>query len=491
MKKNCIGMLRLVIAIAFAASALMFCACAETHVRDAYTLDMEYLPEEQALRISQRLVYINRSEDHLESVVFNCAGNMFRRESALMYESDDLEKVFFDGYAPGGVDIGDIRFDGEKASWGMQGENEMFIRVDCDIAPGESGVFEFDYYLLLMRCSAFIGAGDTDVRLSAFYFIPGVYDDNYGEFRVNQPLSFTRWLMSDAADYEASLAVPENYAVISTGNEIKAEETSDRVIWNMQAENVREFSLSFGKRYRMRSECTDSGVEIRSYETGRGDALLKCAVEAVGICEKWFGKFPVDRLDIVESDYALGTLNHPGVIWISGELLNDRNELERQIRFCVAQQYFGFSAYAAPVSDAWMSDSVCEYLSYLMIEEKSGNSAFLKAVNDDWVSSLQLTIPGGLVVTSDASLFESDEYDIVVKKRGAVVMHELRTAMGRDAFIDGLRILYEMGRDGHVLSEMELVEAFDRASGGSWEAFLTDWVFNVGDYVNQSIYWFE
>ena len=41
------------------------------------------------------------------------------------------------------------------------------------------------------------------------------------------------------------------------------------------------------------------------------------------------------------------------------------------------------------------------------------------------------------------------------------------------------------------MTEMELVDAMNAASGGDWEAFLTDWVFNVGDYVDQTIDWFE
>ena len=31
----------------------------------------------------------------------------------------------------------------------------------------------------------------------------------------------------------------------------------------------------------------------------------------------------------------------------------------------------------------------------------------------------------------------------------------------------------------------------DAATGGSWRDFLTDWAFNVGDYVNQPIDWLQ
>ena len=149
------------------------------------------------------------------------------------------------------------------------------------------------------------------------------------------------------------------------------------------------------------------------------------------------------------------------------------------------------AAYVEPSADAWLSDSVCEYLACLMLEAEEGRDGFLKAVNRDWVGALQLTIPGGLRVTSDARLFDRYSYDIVVRIRGAVVMHELRLAMGLDAMLAGLKNFREMGGDGHTLTEMELVSAMNAATGGDWEAFLTDWVFNVGDYVNQTIDWFE
>ena len=63
--------------------------------------------------------------------------------------------------------------------------------------------------------------------------------------------------------------------------------------------------------------------------------------------------------------------------------------------------------------------------------------------------------------------------------------------MGRESLIAGLRRFYEKGLESEVLTEMDLVDALDEASGGSWEKFLTDWAYNVGDYVNQEIDWLD
>ena len=61
--------------------------------------------------------------------------------------------------------------------------------------------------------------------------------------------------------------------------------------------------------------------------------------------------------------------------------------------------------------------------------------------------------------------------------------------MGLDGLLAGLAGFYELGRTGKTLTEMDLVHCMDEATGGSWEDFLTDWVFNVGEYVNQTIDW--
>lgn len=462
--------------------------------RSQYALSMEYMPDEQALHITQRLIYTNPADHPLEAVVFYAAGNMFRRESALMYENDDLEAVFFAGYAPAGIDLRKVRVDGEDTDYGFQGENELYLRVACDLATGESCAFEFDYYLLLMRCGAFQGAGDTDVRLSAFCFVPGVYDDQYGEFDLKRPLVHTRWLDTGAADYEATLTLPAGYELAGTGEIERLEAADNAVTWRVSAENVRDFALSFGRRWRIYEAQTASGMRVRLLTNARGAAsrTLALAVRAIEQCEDWFGPFPAKRLDIAQSDYPLGALGFPRAIWVSGDLLSPKSAdaLAHSLRFCIAQQYFGLSAWVEPSADAWLSDSVSEYVAYLLQEAAEGHDKFLAAINRDWVSALQQTVPGGLRVTSDAALFDARDYDLVVLKRGAVVLHELRDAMGLDSLIQGLRNFYDMGASGATLTEMDFVAAMD-ATGGSWEDFLTDWVFNVGEYANQIIDWFE
>ena len=458
-------------------------------------LTMEYLEDEQALHITQRLVYCNGTGKRLTGVVFYAVGNMFRRESALMYAGDDLTRVFFAGYTPAGIDLRAVHCDEKPADYGFQGEEEMYLRVGCDVEPGGQCIFEFDYYLLLMRCGAFQGAGDTDVRLGAFCFVPGVFDDETGQFSLKKPLPWTRWLDCEAGDYRAELTLPAGWMLCATGSAGKVSEAEGRALWRIEAENVRDFALSFGRRWRDFERSSASGVRVRALTNVRGAAgrMLDVAVAAIDQCEAWFGLFPANEMELAQSDAPLEDQVYPGVVWLPASLLDPgrAETLAQRIRFAVAQQYFGLSAWVEPSADAWLSDSVCEYVACLLLESASGQARFLAHVNRDWVSALQQTVPGGLHITSDAMRFDADSYKLVVRQRGAVVMHELRLAMGLDGLLAGLRGFYELGADGRTLTERDFVAALDAATGDSWEAFLTDWLYNVGDYVQQDMSWYE
>ena len=147
--------------------------------------------------------------------------------------------------------------------------------------------------------------------------------------------------------------------------------------------------------------------------------------------------------------------------------------------------------YADPLADAWMSVSVCEYVTYLALEEEDGSEAFLKRLNGRVLDALQVTVPGDLTVNTDGLLFTQAEFDIVVRDRGAAVMHELRDRVGREAFLSSLARYYADNREKRLAVETDLATAIDEATGGDWEAFLTDTLFNIGDYADNYMDWYE
>lgn len=451
-----------------------------TAVRDEIALELEFFEEEQALQIRQRLRYTNRTGKHLDRVEFSVYANMFRRVTALMYEADVWQDVFPAGNAPGGVEFSRILVDGRSADWGMMGEEELFLRVACDLADGQTCEFTFEYTLLLTQNAASLGVGAMGWRLRGFYIQPLKYE--YGEFVAPEPLQHANYVYADRADYALTVTLPERYLLAGPGEITSVDNGDGTRTWTLAADNIRELCLSVGMRWREYSAETSSGTRLRLLANTRdAQKTLDMALETLEVYESWFGPLDGD-VTIAQSDYALGTLSLPGILWANEAALSDAMAL----RGALARQFFGYGAYPMPTEDAWLADSVSAYAACLALKEAEGESAFLEYLNGEILPEAQYTLPGGVEVTSSAAILTAAEYESLILGRGALVMHETCAAMGEETFLAALRLFYQRGLAMDVVGEYDFVDALDDASGGDWEAFLTDWLFNVADYYVES-----
>ena len=452
----------------------------ETATRDEIALELEFFEEEQALQIRQRLRYTNRTGKHLDRVEFSVYANMFRRVTALMYEADVWQDVFPAGNAPGGVEFSRILVDGRSADWGMMGEEELFLRVACDLAEGQTCEFTFEYTLLLTQNAASLGVGAMGWRLRGFYIQPLKYE--YGEFVAPEPLQHANYVYADRADYALTVTLPERYLLAGPGEITSVDNGDGTRTWTLAADNIRELCLSVGMRWREYSAETASGTRLRLLANARdAQKTLDTALETLEVYESWFGPLDGD-VTIAQSDYALGTLSLPGILWANEAALSDAMAL----RGALARQFFGYGAYPMPTEDAWLADSVSAYAACLALKEAEGESAFLEYLNGEILPEAQYTLPGGVEVTSSAAILTAAEYESLILGRGALVLHETCAAMGEETFLAALRLFYQRGLAMDVVGEYDFVDALDDASGGDWEAFLTDWLFNVADYYVES-----
>ena len=452
----------------------------ETATRDEIALELEFFEEEQALQIRQRLRYTNRTGKHLDRVEFSVYANMFRRVTALMYEADVWQDVCPSGNAPGGVEFSRILVDGQSADWGMMGEEELFLRVACDLADGQTCEFTFEYTLLLTQNAASLGVGAMGWRLRGFYIQPLKYE--YGEFVAPEPLQHANYVYADRADYALTVTLPERYLLAGPGEITSVDNGDGTRTWTLAADNIRELCLSVGMRWREYSAETASGTRLRLLANTRdAQKTLDTALQALEAYESWFGPLDGD-VTIAQSDYALGTLSLPGILWANEAALSDAMAL----RGALARQFFGYGAYPMPTEDAWLADSVSAYAACLALKEAEGESAFLEYLNGEILPEAQYTLPGGVEVTSSAAILTAAEYESLILGRGALVMHETCAAMGEETFLAALRLFYQRGLAMDVVGEYDFVDALDDASGGDWEAFLTDWLFNVADYYVES-----
>ncbi|MGI6240302.1 MAG: hypothetical protein ACOYI5_11845 [Christensenellales bacterium] len=481
-----VAMLLLTMIISVVASSVR----AEAGDQNVYTMDITLREDEQALLISQRLSYFNDTGDALDRVVFAVYANQFRRQSAIQYETDAALPY---GYLPGGLAFTSVKVNGEAVEFGFLDENELFLRVPCELAPGEGCEIELEYAALLTQNAGFFGAGAVDWRLSGFYPLACLYQG--GEWITNRPVQHARYIYAAPADYDVIITLPREYQIAATGAAEAMETADDQTTWRVTARGIREFSISAGRAWRAHTDQTPSGVAVTVYTGSRLGArrALDTALETIELYESWFGAFPVAQIAIAASDYALDRIAFSGAIWLNAELFEytNRDQLAYQLRYALAEQYFALAVHADPLADAWMAVSVCEYTAYLALEEQEGYDAFVRALNGRVADALQVTVPGDQFITASAAAFSQAQFDLVVRDRGAAVMHETRVAMGREAFLASLARYYADYQNRTFVAERDLVQAMDDATGGDWEGFVTDMLFHIDEYAEHTLDWYE
>lgn len=439
------------------------------------------LPAEQALRCEQTTVYTNETDGKLSQLFFSCYPNALRRQETLPFDADDLAAAYPNGFAPGGVQFSSVQVDGQEANWGVQGEDETFLRVAIDLEPGRTAQIRFVYDILLPVCSGFVGAGSFDWRLTNAF--PMVCPFVNGAFQTNGILSAGRFAYAETADWELELLAPEGWCVIAggTGSAEKAED--GWVKWTREIKNARDLALVIGRRYTAYASETDGRIAVYANDASAAQAALKAAEGALALYERWFGPYPWPDVDLVMSQYAQGIKSAPGVLLLNKDCfaLAERDELEYGIALGLAQQFFGEAVGVDPYDEPWLCESLSSLCALLYSRETYGEERFLQQMRERVQPTLTLTIPGGVAADSSAAYFNSrSEYEMMLRGRGAAALYELMLAMGEDEFLRALGLYYEQNVLG--LGDIEkFVGACNAASGGEWGRFLTDMLATIGE----------
>ncbi len=444
-------------------------------------------------RIHCEITYTNATGNALTGVLFSLYVNQLRRESALVAEADELAAMYPAGYAPGGVEFSRITVNGELADWGMRGGEEEFLRVACDLRPGETAVFGFDYALLMIRSRGYIGYSDDDVRLTGF--LPGLAVWEGDEFYANAASSIDRYAYQEAADYSLDVTAPDWYELAAPG-EVTAGEAADGYrTWRVEARGVREFALTLSGKYRTEEATSELGTRILVKGSNRSGVrhAARTAKFAIDWLEGWLGRAPYAQITIAEADLVTEGRGFGGLIWIPAERFarGNRDALAHDVITCLAQQFFGMGAGNDPVQAPWLSAAVPEFLYYLTIDARQGRDAMLSAINADCLPSLLVTLPGGYEVDASLTAFSSRaDYETIVIHRGAAALYQIREGMGADAFMAGLANFYQTW-NGKIAGLQQFVEAFDEATGRECDLLIVDWLYTIDDYQGVRIDWFE
>ncbi len=302
-------------------------------------------------------------------------------------------------------------------------------------------------------------------------------------------------VFSDTAYFAVTLYMPEGYPPVTNGIAVSQESlrhgcpllnpweecTLERQVqckeiwntWTCRAQNltrhrfvsgpVHEFVLVTHADYV--SETFDvNGVQVISYwvpDLGNsGRSARDYAVTALRFYVEEFGPYPYPSLTIAMAPLANGSMEYPQLNLIGVQLYRDfQHNLENQIAFSVAHQWWSQLVHNDPVQEPWLDEAFSSYAAYLYQERMYGSEKARVYRIQQWESPVQHIRDSGRNAPVSLSVREyasGSDYRILVYRKGAMLLYELREAIGPLAARLALSDFVEKHRFGLIDSQTML-----------------------------------
>ena len=231
--------------------------------------------------------------------------------------------------------------------------------------------------------------------------------------------------------------------------------------------------------------------------TTKMKAVSKEAMAILKLFEEFFGPYPYDRLDITQMAVGVGFGQAPpGLLFLTGEaFVSTGLAAELMTRSArgpyfhdffaheMAHQWFGHEVLWGRDEDVWLSEAFAEYASAIYVDQIDGSKKFQEKLKR-WLDGAKMgersgfPIAGAIYASAPSAVFAGDYRTNLIYNKGAYVVHMIRTLLGPDKFLEGMRAFLEAHSGGMVTTQM-LKTDMEEVAGIPLGWFFDQWFYTA------------
>ena len=420
---------------------------------ERYTLEIELLPAERALRGHERLRFV-ALEDKLSTIRLDLTG------LAVSAVHD--------------LDGGALHF--------RQAGEALEIDFPRALKRGEAREIAIDYAGKPQRGLWFVAEKDG---VPTQVFTQGACDDARGWFAcVDHP--------SERAASEIVVRMPRGWQAICAGSEVERRDEGETTLqrWRLDFPHPAYLETLCAGVFASKSASSD-GLPLAYYAAPALEPLLDPSYDETGPVLACFGRLTGQRYpypkyaQVSVAEFPFGGMENISATTLTeNALVDERGQRDGPMAGLVAHeaahQWFGDLVSCADWSDAWINEGFATYFGALYAGESQGPEALELALADMQEADAAADKSGGRrPVVWDRCIDPIDLFGGRVYGGAAIRLHLLRTQLGDPVFFAGVRnfLAENAGKSVHTSA---VQAAFERTSGRDLEHFFTQWFRSPG-----------
>ncbi|MBE8728175.1 aminopeptidase [Flavobacterium hungaricum] len=347
--------------------------------------------ELKTLNVKQDIIFVNTSNDSLDSIVLNDWNNAFADKNTPLAKrfSDEFYRGFHLAKAAdrGNTTILNLTDNNFTAlEWERTDKNPDFIivRLNQKLAPNEKINLHLTYISKIPN-DKFTHYGFDQkggMALKNWFLTPARLEDHsfvkYNNFNLDD-------IANASADYEVEIKIPSQYSIATDLNSIsKNVSNADFNIYSFTGNNRIDFSLFIEKQNNFRSYNNGRLEVLTDLKNKKIDEFQKAIIinRVTSFAESFIGKYPYEKITVSQADYDRNPFY--GLNQLPSFISPFPDDFMFEITFLKTflNNYLKTSLKLDPRKDNWIYDGIQIYVMMRYMEEHHLDKKMLGRLSD-------------------------------------------------------------------------------------------------------------
>ncbi len=449
-----------------------------------YQMHIVFDDDEKILNAEQVVSYVNNSNDTLKEIKFHLYPNAFREGGkAKVVSQANFDKAYPNGVSYGNIEIKDVCFGSEKASYQVCGEDDNILQVNLnsELFPNEKIDIGINFCVKLANINHRLGYGENAINICNFYPIACVYEN--GDFVCDLYNSNGDPFYSEVADYDVNFVFPNQYILASSG-EVIFEQNEGQNNAQITAKCVRDFGMVLSTKFESKStKIGEITANYMYFDDKNAENTLNLIQKAMMFFEQNIGKYPYPSIVVAKTNFVHGGMEYPNLVLISDAIQDYSTYLMVIVHELCHQWWYGVVG-NNQFDYGWIDEGLTEFCTVLFFEKnpeyERSMENMITAATQNYVTfmSVYSDINGNVDTSMNRALDEFDtepEYVYNTYVKGMLMFASIFEVVGEKSFVKALKYYYKNNLY-KIATPNVVIKSFCVGSGKNLENLFNAWL---------------